>query len=86
MCAMIRINYGTPWAGDEEILKNFFPNWFHKSLSFGGLSPLIEALSPFTDEPTEHGVDNTMGSNPQKISHQQEVTASISLFTTDIPL
>ena len=54
MCSMIRINYGTPWAGDVELLKPFFPVEMHSALSFGGLTELVHNLSPFANEPTNH--------------------------------
>lgn len=55
LCAMIRINYGTPWAGDLELLRDFFPRAYDTRLNLGGLTNLIEALSPFADEPTDAG-------------------------------
>ncbi|MBX7148325.1 hypothetical protein K1X76_04515 [bacterium] len=86
LCAMIRINYGTPWKGDAKILENFFPIWFHKSLIVGGLTQLIEALSPFTDEPTEHGFDKSASAGQGMPARALEATASINILTTDIPL
>lgn len=56
LCAMIRINYGTPWSGDNELLSRFFPPLFHDKLVYGGLTELIEALSPFSDEQTDSGL------------------------------
>lgn len=53
---MIRINYGTPWDGDLGCLKEFFPDWYHNKLILGGLTEVIEALSPFADEPTDPGL------------------------------
>ncbi len=54
LCSMIRINFGTPWQGDMELLQSFFPSEYHAYLSFGGLNDLIDQLSPFTSEPTNH--------------------------------
>lgn len=56
LCALIRVNYGTPWAGDLKILHRFFPVWFHQHLALNGLSDLIEALSSLADEPTDSGI------------------------------
>lgn len=56
LCAMIRVNYGTAWEGDLEVLKDFFLPKYHKKLIFGGLSEWIEALNPFADEPTDHSL------------------------------
>ena len=55
LCAMIRINYGTHWSGDMELLHEFFPSTYHTRLNLGGLTGLIEALSPFADEQTDAG-------------------------------
>lgn len=54
MCSMIRVNYGTPWDGDVERLKVFFPPEHHASLTPNGLTDLIHNLSPLTNEPTNH--------------------------------
>lgn len=56
LCALIRVNYGTPWNGDLKILHRFFPHWFHQHLILNGLNDLIEALSTFADEPTDSGI------------------------------
>ena len=53
---MIRVNYGTAWEGDLELLKKFFLTKYHNKLIFGGLTLLIEALNPFADEPTDHSL------------------------------
>lgn len=91
LCAMIRINYGTPWSGDEEVLKNFFPMWYHKNLSLGGLTHLIEALSPFTEEVTESGISADFIKAPDVfedtlemtdvVTHEEEVTRDIFIDT-----
>lgn len=60
LCAMIRVNYGTPWEGDLDGLKSFFPEDQHNLLFLGGLTTLIEALNPFADEPTDYGVEPTI--------------------------
>ena len=83
LCAMIRINYGTPWSGDLEILKNFFPEWFHNQLFVGGLTQLIETLSPFTDDPTDHGIVDIKSTSKRS---SLDNTASIDIHTTDIIL
>ena len=58
LCALIRVNYGTPWSGDLKILHRFFPTWFHQHLILNGLNSLIESLSSFADEPTDSGIDS----------------------------
>lgn len=68
LCALIRVNYGTPWSGDLKILHQFFPTWFHQHLSLNGLNDLIEALSTFADEPTDSGIkqDSFLDEHTQK--------------------
>jgi hypothetical protein len=52
MCAMIRINYGTSWPGDEEVTRFFLPTSLRDRLHLNGLTSIIEALCPISDEPT----------------------------------
>lgn len=52
LCAMIRINYGTPWQGDLEVLASFFPKKEHVLFQPKQLQTLIDALTPYSDEPT----------------------------------
>lgn len=80
LCAMIRVNYGTPWEGDLDRLKNFFPKELHNKLVFGGLTELVEALNPFADEPTDYSVN-------EETFHRGvlETTSSLSEVTTDLP-
>jgi hypothetical protein len=84
---MIRVNYGTPWKGDMESLQSFFPAWYHVNLTAGGITTLIEALSPFTDEPTDAGFvtdEPTLLENETQFSHGEK-TGEIEEITTDIP-
>lgn len=87
LCAMIRVNYGTPWTGDAERLKDFFPSWYHANLSFGGLTNLIEMLSPFSDEPTQAGIRmedaSFQASEPTLI--RENLTDSLGEVTSDVP-
>jgi hypothetical protein len=53
MCAMIRINYGTSWPGDEERARHFLPEDLHRRLHLNGLNDVIESLCPISDEPTD---------------------------------
>ena len=59
LCAMIRINYGTPWNGDSELVETFIPVQDHSQILHDNLTTLIETLSPFSDEPTEYGMVGT---------------------------
>ncbi|EKD41360.1 MAG: hypothetical protein ACD_73C00749G0001 [uncultured bacterium] len=81
LCAMIRTNYGTTWDGDAELLENFFPKWYHKNLVLGGLTNLIEALSPSADEPTNPGLQM----EEQTVWDLEVNTASFGEQTTDLP-
>ncbi len=86
---MIRINYGTPWDGDQEQLRDFFPKWFQRQLTFGGLTELIESLSPFSDETTEPGIlveEPTLLDGDQTNSCLFETTEDLGEMTTDTPL
>ncbi len=89
LCAMIRVNYGTPWEGDGERLKNFFPEEFHNKLVFGGLTELVEALNPFADEPTDYSVnheEHTLKEGEKTFNRGiLEITSSLSEVTTDLP-
>jgi len=91
LCAMIRVNYGTPWKGDCEQLRDFFPPLFHDRLVFGGLTELIEALSPFSDEPTDSGIPAPSLSSIEKEMKKipavdpLEITLSLDEVTTDLP-
>jgi hypothetical protein len=76
LCAMIRVNYGTPWAGDADILKNFMGTRFENKFVAGGLTSLIEVLSPFTDEPTESGI------HPPKIPVEDRTVQDAELTRT----
>ncbi len=80
---MIRVNYGTPWEGDQERLREFFPAWHHRKLTLGGLTQLIEALSPFSDEPTQSGIVLPVGEVTS--NNMGEVTASLGETTSDLP-
>ncbi len=92
LCAMIRVNYGTPWEGDAEILQEFFPVSYHSQLCLGGLTPLIEAFNPFADEPTNY---SPVPQEPTEKSgtltfvrysaDPRENTTSLSEITTDLP-
>ena len=91
LCAMIRVNYGTAWDGDLEILKNFFPEESHSILSFGGLTKIIEAFSPFTEDKTDSGIllnDNTANSSQTEATKtiQLDLTSSFQDKTSDLPL
>lgn len=96
LCAMIRINYGTPWSGDHELLSQFFPSLFHDKLVFGGLTELIEALSPFSDEQTDSGLPAPSLSSIEReiraadpaektFKSDLEITVSLEDVTTDLP-
>jgi len=56
MCAMIRVNYGTAWSGDEETIRFFLSASMHHRLHLNGLTTMIEALCPLSDEPTLVGL------------------------------
>lgn len=56
LCAMIRINYGTPWQGDQDIVQAFLPKHNHLMIGQDGLIKLIDFLSPYSEEPTESGL------------------------------
>lgn len=92
LCAMIRINYGTPWNGDIDHLREFFPPLFHDKLVFGGLTELIEALSPFSDEPTDAGLPTPSLSSLKREMEKNEatdnleITLSLDEVTTDLPV
>lgn len=89
LCAMIRVNYGTPWNGDLDRLQSFFPQWYHKKLLFGGLTELIETLSPFSDEPTDAGIvvdEITLLSGEDTEPYlDTEPTTSLFGFTNEVP-
>lgn len=96
LCAMIRINYGTPWRGDLDLLSDFFPPLFHDKLVFGGLTELIEALSPFSDEQTDAGLPapslssierDMRAADPAEKTFKSdlEITVSLEDVTTDLP-
>lgn len=79
LCAMIRVNYATPWEGDLRLLQSFFPSWYHARLVEGGFTSLIEALSPFSDDPTESGVIEVFQPHTET-----EVTVKVSEVTREI--
>lgn len=88
LCAMIRVNYGTSWDGDLDLLKNFFPEWYHRSLVLGGLSSLIETFSPSSDEPTDPGIvveEPTLNDFEITAGKTADDTASFGEVTTDVP-
>lgn len=90
LCAMIRVNYGTPWSGDEALLKNFLPDALHARLQFNGITDLIETISPFADEPTLVGPmpeDEITLSDISIINEGVEATSTstITQFTRELP-
>jgi hypothetical protein len=87
LCAMIRVNYGTSWDGDLDRLRNFFPAWYHKKLLFGGLTDLIESLSPFSDEPTDSGIvvdETTLSGEDTERFTDSEPTASLHDYVPEV--
>lgn len=88
LCAMIRVNYGTPWTDDMMILKNFFPNQYYNRFNQGGLTPIIESLSPFSDDPTQSGADiehHTLVSSNDTDSFSTPDEDFIDELTADMP-
>ncbi len=66
MCAMIRVNYGTSWPGDEETIRFFLSAAMHHRLHLNGLTTIIEELCPISDEPTLVGL--VAGADPSDLS------------------
>jgi len=88
LCSMIRVNYGTSWDGDLDILKKFFPEWYHNNLVFGGLANLIETLSPSSDDETDPGIRVEEPTLLEGLDTQKLVLDKTDLLgeqTTDIP-
>lgn len=87
LCAMIRVNYGTPWQGDIEVLKKFFPADYHNKFVSNGLTSITEALSPFADEPTEVGFvtdEPTLVEGEITENFNEKATSTFELLS-DIP-
>jgi hypothetical protein len=86
LCAMIRINYGTAWDGDLELLKKFFPDWYYPKLSADGLTHLIETFSPSVDDITHPGfITDEPTLNDLNLQSKPEDSISLVEHTTDLP-
>lgn len=56
LCALMRVNYGTEWAGDLDLLRSFFPQLIYQEFRAGSLGDWIAGLTPLSEEPTHPGI------------------------------
>jgi hypothetical protein len=83
LCAMMRINYGTAWAGDRDLLNSFFPTAVHSFFILGGLSDWIAGLTPLSDEPTNPGIKRVQTPPEKELGNDLPYWMEITL--TDLP-
>lgn len=57
ICAMLRVNYETPWVDDEELLKRNFPKVLHCYFQPAKLTSVIEQLGPVAEEETQNSIE-----------------------------